>query len=390
VIAERCHSTGKTKDETRIAISVYHLPRMDRRLVQRLTGLLFKRLDFKSDGVIFTRNNLTRTQIVNLLLAHLEARLRVRRPLCYPVGIQLEPTFACQLDCPLCPRQLVKDGVAGGPMPWEDYEKLMKQIGPYLLAIAFWRFGEPLLHPHLTEMVAMAHRYNILTLVSTNGQFNRDAADLRGLFEAGLDHLIISTDGATQETYSHFRRGSSLERLKAFTEAAVSAKRSLRLPNPVINVRAIATRRNEPEVDDIISFARAVGADVFTLKSLYLCQDGSPSHPELPLNYKLRSLQYRGEDGAETYRRLPNLCRKPWTWPTVCHDGTLLVCECDDEQERVLGNVFTSNSFRSVWRGRPAQDFRDRFPVRGTIGARFCQRCRYKLDDNMLMLEPLR
>ena len=177
---------GETKDKTRTAFSIYDLARVNNRLVQRFTGLLFKRrLDFKSDGVVFRRQNLTRTQIFNLLLAHLEARLRVRRPLCYPVGIQLEPALSCQLDCPLCPRQRVNPGGASGLMPWENYEKLIKEMGPYLLAIAFWRFGEPLLNRRLTDMVAMAHQYNILTLVSTNGQFHPDRVDLRGCLKPG-------------------------------------------------------------------------------------------------------------------------------------------------------------------------------------------------------------
>ncbi|RPI22272.1 MAG: radical SAM/SPASM domain-containing protein [Acidobacteria bacterium] len=358
---------------------------MGARQVRRLSGLLLnRRLDFKSDGIIFPREKLSRTQIFNLLLGRMEARLRLTRPLSYPTGLELEPTLACQLDCPLCPRE----GVAqkpGRPMQWAGYEKLMQEVGPYLLATALWRFGEPFLHPRLIEMVAMAHRYNILTLLSTNAQFDPQVVDLTGLFEAGLDHLIISTDGATPETYSYFRKGGNLEKLKDFTKTAAKIKRKLKLHNPVITVRAIATRTNEAEIEEIASLARAVGADVFTLKSLYLTGHADPAHRDLPRNYELRSLQYRGTQGAAEYRRLPYLCRKPWNWPTVCHDGTLLMCECDEGHERILGNVFADRSFRFLWRGRPAQDFRRSFPN----DVPFCQNCRFKVDDNTLMARAL-
>jgi len=356
----------------------------------RLTTLLVnRRLEFESDGLKFPCEGLTHRQVFNYLLSGVEARRRVRKPWSYPIALQLEPTFACHLSCPLCPRQIVDPGADGLEMAWENYERVMKEVGPYLLAIAFWRWGEPLLYRRIVDMVCLAGRYNILTLLSTNGQVDPESVDLKSLFQAGLGHLIISMDGATQESQEHFRRGSSLDAVKRFARAAVEAKRSLGISNPIINIRAIAVRKNESEIEDICAFARDIGADYFTAKNVSLYYDSDPSHPELPLNLALRSFQYRDEETAGAYQRIPNLCRKPWTWPTLCHDGTLLVCECDHQHERVLGNIFRDCSFRSVWQSRASQQLRAHFPASGKADAPFCQRCRYKLNDAMAIVRPL-
>jgi len=364
---------------------------MTKREIKRLTGLLFqRRLDFTFDGIVFRRTRLTFRQVSNFLLSGIEARRQVRKPLSYPISLQLEPTFACQLSCPLCPRQVINPGPGNGGMAWEHYERLMDEMGPYLLCIAFWRWGEPLLYPRIVDMIARAHRDNILTLVSTNGQVRPDFVDLTQLFQAGLDHLIISMDGATQAVQEHCRSGSDVEAVKCFTRAAVEGKRAVGRGNPIINVRTVMTRGNESEIEDICSFAREAGADFYTGKCVTLYYDASPSNPDLPLRYDLRSSQYRGDEGAAAYREIPNLCRKPWTWPTLCQDGTLLVCECDHAHERVLGNVFTAGSFRSVWRGKANQELRSHFPASGKPDSPFCLRCRYKLDDAIPIVRALK
>jgi MoaA/NifB/PqqE/SkfB family radical SAM enzyme len=285
---------------------------------------------------------------------------------------------------------VIAKGEGDGLMPWESYRKLIDEVGPYLMAIALWRWGEPLLHPQIVDMVEAARRREVLTMISTNAQAQPESLDLGGLFRAGLDLLIISMDGATQETQSHFRKGSRLDAVRRFTETAVTMRRNLGLTNPVINLRTIAVRENESEIGQLLGFARTVGVDYYTVKSVSLYYDDAPTNPELPLDLSLRSLQYRGWEEARQYRDAPNHCLKPWSWPTLGHDGTLLACECDHRDERPLGNVFTAPSFRHVWRGADAQELRSHFPADGRPDCPFCLRCRYKLDDAIPIVRYLR
>jgi MoaA/NifB/PqqE/SkfB family radical SAM enzyme len=356
----------------------------------RYSRLLLGELLLPYDHLIFKSKRLTTRRAANFLLGCIEGRLRLRRPLSYPFALQLEPTIQCQLECPYCPRIKATEGMSIGHMAWDDYEQLMREVGPYLAAVAFWQWGEPLLHPRILDMVKLANGHGIITFMSTNAQVDPAEVDLQGLVDSGLDMLIISMDGATQEVYENFRAGGQLHRLKRFVEAisrcrAGSANRDLRL-----NVRIVVTRDNEKEVEAVRNFAAAAGADFFSVKSISLYYDGSPENPSLPQIREYRSYQYRGSNEMEEYRKLPNYCRKPWTWPTLRYDGTLLFCECDHQMTAPLGNVFSAGSFRGVWQGKIAQKLRARYRDDGLIELEFCSRCRYKLDDAIRRVETLR
>jgi radical SAM protein with 4Fe4S-binding SPASM domain len=329
----------------------------------------------------FQMSDLPVSKIVNLAINRIDRSFRLYRPYSYPIAIQLEPTIACQLDCPLCPRQITNQKNDEIHMPWDSYESVINEIGPSTLAIAFWQWGEPLLHPRIIDMISLASRFRILSFLSTNGQMDANSAYLQELFRAGLDLLIISLDGLTPSGYQSFRQRGVLEKVLNFTEQAVAAKRHLKSQAPVINVRTIATRENEHEIDDIRRFAAAAGADLYSVKSVSLYYDSSPDSESLPNRKDYRSFQYQGQREATEYRLMPNYCSKPWSWPTLRYDGTLLVCECDHSSEYPLGNVFSEGEFRKVWRNEQADAVRRRFKPDGEINAEFCNRCRYKLDD---------
>ncbi len=339
------------------------------------TMVLFRSMDLWYEDICFTRQDLSFRQVANYGISRLHSRLKAGMPGSFPIGLQLEPTVKCQLKCPLCPRMLVPPSPDGEDMRWEDYARLMDEIGQYLLVIAFWQWGEPLLHPRIHEMVALAHERNILGILSTNGQVSPEEFDLRRLFDAGLDMLIISLDGTRQEPYDSFRRGGEVARTMHFARTACRIKRESGRSTPLINIRIIATAETEQEIGSVREFARTIGADVFSVKAVSLYYDADPDNPILPSDHRYRSFQYQGKEEAERYRNMLPLCNKPWSWPTLLHDGTLLICECDHQAGESLGNVFTAG-FRPVWAGSRSAEIRNRFP-----GLEFCRRCRYKRND---------
>ncbi len=356
--------------------------------LQRLLRLLGGRFDFTYDHTVFPLSNIGKRQAGNLLLNIAESSLRVGMPRSYPAFLQLEPTTHCQLTCVHCPRPRTISA-RPGHMDWTRYEALMREIGPYLIAVALWQWGEPLLHPRMADMVALAKQYGIFTMISTNGQFDDARLGLKELFSAGLDLLIVSLDGVRQKAYDSFRSGGDVGLVRRFIEEAVEVKRGLGLDNPLVNVRIIVTSGTEAEVGAVRDFARGAGADFFSIKSVSLYGDPDPASPYLPANAAYRSFQYRGRAEADEYRDMVFRCTKPWSWPTLRYDGTLLACECDHAMDHALGNVFSA-SFKGVWRGRKARSVRERFNAPGGIDLDFCRRCRYKINDAIRSVEHLR
>ena len=67
---------------------------------------------------------------------------------------------------------------------------------------------------------------------------------------------------------------------------------------------AAVMKRVASEIERAHDFARDVGADLFSVKSVSLYDSADPAHPALPDRRELRSLQYQGADGAARYAAL--------------------------------------------------------------------------------------
>lgn len=105
--------------------------------------------------------------------------------------IHLELTSYCNYSCDFCP-----DGIMKRPRGFMELDLARRVIDEVADdGIAEWIFchlmGEPILHPHLPEVVAYARRRDLQVCVTTNGALlSREKA--RALAEAGLSRLVIS------------------------------------------------------------------------------------------------------------------------------------------------------------------------------------------------------
>ena len=130
----------------------------------------------------------------------------------YPEIFQLETTSFCNLNCIMCPHDMmVKNGVR--KQEHMDFDlfctiidldcKTTKTIGLHIL-------GEPLLHPRIIDMVSYASSRGIAPELATNGTImTKELA--HGLIDAGLSKIWFSLDGVTPVTYEHIRRNATYQ-----------------------------------------------------------------------------------------------------------------------------------------------------------------------------------
>ena len=78
------------------------------------------------------------------------------------------------------------------------FRQTIDDIYKDLLYLIFYFQGEPFLNPDFLEMVKYAHDKGIYTATSTNAHYLTDEKAKR-TGESGLDRLIISIDGTTQD-----------------------------------------------------------------------------------------------------------------------------------------------------------------------------------------------
>src|SRR6201991_950824 len=130
----------------------------------------------------------------------------------YPVSISFEPTTSCNLRCPECPSGLRAFTRPTGMLNKDFFSETIDQLHRELLYLVFYFQGEPYLNPEFLTMVKYASSKKIYTATSTNAHYLNDE-NAKKTIESGLDRLIISIDGTTQDVYRQYRVGGKLDKV---------------------------------------------------------------------------------------------------------------------------------------------------------------------------------
>lgn len=272
-----------------------------------------------------------------------------------PISISIEPTTSCNLRCPECPSGLRSFTRPTGMLDAKLYRKIIDELAPTLSYLTFYFQGEPYLHPAFLDMVSYASAKNIYTATSTNAHYLSEQVAIRTV-ESGLDRLIISIDGTTQEAYESYRIGGSLEKVLKGAENIVAAKRQLRSATPHVVFQFLVVGPNEHQVPEVYKIARQTGVDQVVLKTaqIYDFENGSPLIPK-----QQRFSRYKqGSDGRWSVKNsLDDHCWKMWHSCVVTWDGKIVPCCFDKDADFVLGDL-KENSFAEIWRGEKYQAFR--------------------------------
>ena len=198
-----------------------------------------------------------------------------------PLAIAIEPTTACNLGCPECPSGLRSFSRPTGNLKKEFYKEVIDQVYKDTFYLTFYFQGEPYINPDFLEMVAYANQKNIYTATSTNAHFLTEE-NAKKTVESGLDRLIISIDGTTQEVYENYRVNGKLEKVIEGTKNIVKWKKELRSATPHIIFQFLVVRPNEHQIDNLYDLAKEMGVDEVKLKTaqVYEHQFGNPLIPE--------------------------------------------------------------------------------------------------------------
>jgi organic radical activating enzyme len=209
------------------------------------------------------RPYLTLRKLTNLLRCEAEKLRRVVRPASFPLTAVVDVNSRCNLQCPYCPTGARRDsGRTQSLIDPSIVQRLVDEIGQYLISAHLFNWGEPLLHPQIAAMVNMFHRGRIFTAISSNLNVGRKQV-LEELCDAGLDHLAVSISGVSQEIYEQYHRTGKLALVLDNTRHIIEYKKRNHIRNPVVEWKFLAFSHNLQEVESARKLAREVGVDVF-------------------------------------------------------------------------------------------------------------------------------
>lgn len=273
-----------------------------------------------------------------------------------PYFISVEPVNFCNLHCPECP---VGNKSNHSPahifFDNERYQKLVDELSPKLIHIIFYFQGEPLLNSQLFDMVNYAHRARLFTSTSTNAQF-LTYSRARELVLSGLDKLIISVDGSTQETYETYRVGGKLEKALNGIRHVVALKKELKSVTPLVEVQFLVLKTNEHQMKEMKQLTKSLGADRLTFKTAQL-YDFEHGHKLMPTTKKYSRYEQNKQGSYQLKAKQPNHCWRLWNGAVVNSNGNVLPCCFDKLSEFSFGNI-SEDSFISNWHNKKASGFR--------------------------------
>ncbi len=272
-----------------------------------------------------------------------------------PVTVSIEPTTACNLRCPECPSGLRSFMRPTGNLQQPLFQNIIDQLKEDLLFLIFYFQGEPYLNKDFLDMVKYASEKGIYTITSTNAHFLNDE-NAQKTINAGLDRLIISIDGTTQEVYENYRKAGELNKVLEGTKNIVKWKKKMGSSTPHVVFQFLVVRPNEHQMEDVLQLADELGVDEVKFKTAQV-YDFEKGNPLLPSNEKY-SRYRKQKDG--TYRiknKLLNHCWKLWHSCVITWDGKIVPCCFDKDAQHQLGNL-TEQNFKKIWNSTPYNIFR--------------------------------
>jgi radical SAM protein with 4Fe4S-binding SPASM domain len=274
----------------------------------------------------------------------------------YPVSVSFEPTTSCNLRCPECPSGLRAFTRPTGMLQEDFFSNTIDQLSKDLLYLIFYFQGEPYLNPSFLEMVKYASGKGIYTATSTNAHYLNDN-NARQTVESGLDRLIISIDGTTQDVYQQYRIGGKLEKVLEGARNIVKWKKDLKSKTPFVFFQFLVVKPNEHQIEEIKQLAKEIGVDEVRFKTAQVYDYKTDPNDLIPSVEKFSRYRKNKEGEYKIKSALSNHCWRLWHATVITWDGLVVPCCFDKDAVHNLGDL-KGKPFREIWHNEKYIHFR--------------------------------
>ena len=308
-----------------------------------------------------------------MLSSYFMSRL-LGRPIVWglPISLSVEPTTACNLSCPECPSGLKSFTRPTGTIKLDFFKETIDAVHKELIYLRFYFQGEPFLHKGSLDMVKYASSKGIYTATSTNAHFLTDEM-ARETVESGIDRLIISIDGITQETYEQYRVGGQVLKVVEAAKHIVKWKKELKSKTPLVVFQFLVVRPNEHQINDVKDLAKEIGVDDIWFKTAQIYDFENDPNNLIPLNDTF-SRYKKNEKGVTIQKnKMQNHCWKMWHSNVITWDGKVVPCCFDKDAKHQLGNL-SDTSMKNIWQNEKYNTFRKEL-MQGRKNIDICSNC---------------
>ncbi|MBZ5857835.1 radical SAM/SPASM domain-containing protein [Flavihumibacter profundi] len=273
-----------------------------------------------------------------------------------PISISFEPTTSCNLRCPECPSGLRAFSRPTGMLQNDFFRETIDQLYKDLFYLVFYFQGEPYLNPDFLDMVKYAAGKGIYTATSTNAHYLTDT-NARKTVESGLDRLIISIDGTSQEVYQQYRVGGQLNKVLEGARNIVKWKKELKSSTPLVVFQFLVVKPNEHQIGEVKQLAKEIGVNDVWLKTAQVYDYENDPNQLIPTIEKYSRYRKNKEGGVTIKNPLQNHCWRAWHATVITWDGLVVPCCFDKDAQHKLGDL-KGKPFREIWQHADYRNFR--------------------------------
>ncbi len=277
----------------------------------------------------------------------------------YPITLTICTGNICNLSCELCPIGLKQKGRNAGFLKFNDFKKIIDEVGGYLYELYLYNWGEPFMNKDIFKMIKYAKKKNIKVVISSNLlMFNENLA--REIIESELDHLIVSLDGASNGSVRRYQKGNNFEKVFSNMLKLIKLKEEMNRKKPFIEWRFMVNKYNENEIEKAKKLASRIDKVSFETMlpnmANYVLKNERENFKEfrgwMPKNQKYSMFDENGRN-----KEHQEGCRWLWLMSSINWNGSVSPC-CSIWFEKFdFGNCF-ERSFKEVWNNENYQNAR--------------------------------
>jgi MoaA/NifB/PqqE/SkfB family radical SAM enzyme len=266
-----------------------------------------------------------------------------------PTVVTYSLTQQCNLRCKHCYSNSTE---RAGERELTSFQakKVVESIADAGSRVVIFDGGEPLLRSDIYELIALAKKLGLVTVLGTNGTLITPAV-VRMLLKAGLDHCAVSLDGATPAMHE------SLRGVSGCFEKALRGARLIQRSGIPLQVNTCIHRGNQHELKDILYLAESLRAH--TLEVFFYVNTGRRNQELLPPEMSRDTLESLDTPINLRLIGMPQFKAKNVRHNVCCSAGESVACIFNDGTVYPcmllpipLGNIM-KRSLKDIWTTSP-------------------------------------
>jgi len=308
--------------------------------------------------------NFTFRKFFNALYNRYESKIGRMEMKSFPSSYGIDIGNVCNLRCPLCPTGTNCNKRKKSFMSFENYKIILDKIKDYAFVVNLYNWGEPFLNKDFFKILEYTKKNRVGVLLSSNLNILTDES-IDKLVRLKLDKIVLSIDGASQETYGLYRKGGNFEKVIENLKKIIEKKKELSSKQPRLVWQYLISKKNEKDIEKAKKIAEELGIKIdflYMRTSQLIRRKGEKINEKLVQEWVSDKFKVSSKESLSTINT-KGRCIYPFSHLYVNPEGTTSPCCALYDEKTDFGNILTQN-LKELWNNEKYKSARSRFSKR--------------------------